>query len=94
MDTPGDLKAIFYKEDNFCEFLFTFLLTSFIFPYRVNPFSEVRQKQFWLVVSPQSVSVLHFLSPAFSKKSGGTLFLVFRGAWRVVRSAWCVVPSF
>ena len=41
------------------------------------------------------------LSPAFSKKSGGTLFLVFRGAWcvargawRVARGAWCVVPSF
>ena len=41
---------------------------------------------------------LLFLSPAFSKKSGGTLFLVFRGAWcvvrgawRVVRGAWCVV---
>ena len=35
-----------------------------------------------------------FLSPAFSKKSGGTLFLVFRGAWRVVRGAWYVVPNF
>ena len=31
-----------------------------------------------------------FLSPAFSKKSGGTLFLVFRGAWRVARGAWRV----
>ena len=38
------------------------------------------------------------LSPAFSKKSGGTLFLVFRGAWcvargvwRVARGTWCVV---
>ena len=31
------------------------------------------------------------LSPAFSKKSGGTLFLVFRGAWCVARGAWCVV---
>ena len=30
------------------------------------------------------------LSPAFSKKSGGTLFLVFRGAWCVARGAWCV----
>ena len=30
------------------------------------------------------------LSPAFSKKSGGTLFLVFRGAWCVVRGAWRV----
>ena len=29
-----------------------------------------------------------FLSPAFSKKSGGTLFLVFHGAWCVVRDAW------
>ena len=34
------------------------------------------------------------LSPAFSKKSGGTLFLVFRGAWCVARGAWCMVPSF
>ena len=36
------------------------------------------------------------LSPAFSKKSGGTLFLVFRGAWWVARGggAWCMVPSF
>ena len=33
------------------------------------------------------------LSPAFSKKSGGTLFLVFRGAWRVVRGAWFRVFS-
>ena len=37
-----------------------------------------------------------FLSPAFSKKSGGTLFSAFpwcvvRGAWCVVRGAWCVV---
>ena len=30
------------------------------------------------------------LSPAFSKKSGGTLFLAFRGAWCVARGAWCV----
>ena len=44
---------------------------------------------------------IFLLSPAFSKKSGGTLFLVFRGAWcmargawRVARGAWCVVPSF
>ena len=33
----------------------------------------------------------YFLSPAFSKKSGGTLFLVFRGAWCVARGAWRVV---
>ena len=33
----------------------------------------------------------YLLSPAFSKKSGGTLFLVFRGAWCVARGAWCVV---
>ena len=32
-----------------------------------------------------------FLSPAFSKKSGGTLFLVFRGAWCVAGGAWRVV---
>ena len=46
----------------------------------------------------ERVFTYFFLSPAFSKKSGGTLFLVFRGAWcvvrgawRVVRGAWCVV---
>ena len=33
---------------------------------------------------------MFLLSPAFSKKSGGTLFLVFRGAWCVVRGAWRV----
>ena len=27
---------------------------------------------------------MFLLSPAFSKKSGGTLFLVFRGVWCVV----------
>ena len=30
------------------------------------------------------------LSPAFSKKSGGTLFWVLRGAWCVARGAWRV----
>ena len=46
---------------------------------------------FILVYFLQLLSLLHlFLSPAFSKKSGGTLFLVFRGAWRVVRGAWRV----
>ena len=34
-----------------------------------------------------------FLSPAFSKKSGGTLFLVFRGAWRVVRGSEFLVGT-
>ena len=33
------------------------------------------------------------LSPAFSKKSGGTLFLVFRGAWRVVRGSEFLVGT-
>ena len=34
-----------------------------------------------------------FLSPAFLKKSGGTLFLVFRGACMCmhVHGAWCIV---
>ena len=35
--------------------------------------------------------IFFLLSPAFLKKSGGTLFLVFRGAWRVVRGTWRVV---
>ena len=34
--------------------------------------------------------IFFLLSPAFSKKSGGTLFLVFRGAWCVARGAWHV----
>ena len=34
-----------------------------------------------------------YLSPAFSKKSGGTLFLVFRGAWRVVRGSEFLVGT-
>ena len=47
-----------------------------------------RVELIWLEVKLRSYDVL--LSPAFSKKSGGTLFLVFRGAWCVVRDAWCV----
>ena len=39
------------------------------------------------------INYLQLLSPAFSKKSGGTLFLVFRGAWRVARGAWFRVFS-
>ena len=38
-----------------------------------------------LYLFPSCVTML--LSPAFSKKSGGTLFLVFRGAWCVVRGS-------
>ena len=37
--------------------------------------------------------VFFFLSPAFSKKSGGTLFLAFRGAWRMVRGSECLVGT-
>ena len=33
------------------------------------------------------------LSPTFWKKSGGTLFLAFRGAWRVVCGAWFQIFS-
>ena len=38
---------------------------------------------------------MFLLSPAFSKKSGGTLFLVFRGrgAWRVVRGSQFLVGT-
>ena len=36
---------------------------------------------------------MFLLSPAFSKKSGGTLFLVFRGVWCVARGAWFRVFS-
>ena len=35
----------------------------------------------------------YILSPAVSKKSGGTLFLVFRGAWRVVRGSEFLVGT-
>ena len=49
------------------------------------------------VAAVKSLSVHHhragyiLLSPAFSKKSGGTLFSAFRGAWSVARGAWCMV---
>ena len=33
----------------------------------------------------QIIIIIFLLSPAFSKKSGGTLFLVFSGAWCVAR---------
>ena len=44
-----------------------------------------------ILVASKGRGGMFLLSPAFSKKSGGTLFLVFRGAWCVVRGAWCVV---
>ena len=47
-----------------------------------NPVSGEKKKE---------KNIINLLSPAFSKKSGGTLFLVFRGAWCVARGAWCVV---
>ena len=47
---------------------------------------ELHIHQFWS-------GVLLLLSPAFSKKSGGTLFLVFRGAWRVVRGSEFLCPQ-
>ena len=40
---------------------------------------------------PPLIELLLF--PAFSKKSGGTLFLVFRGAWRVVRGSEFLVGT-
>ena len=69
----------------------------------IKSYAQIIWKNYSLFKTP-----IYFLSPAFSKKSGGTLFLVFRGAWcvvrgawrvvrgawRVVRGAWCVVPSF
>ena len=36
---------------------------------------------------------MFLLSPAFWKKSGGTLFLVFRGAWGVVRGSEFLVGT-
>ena len=43
-----------------------------------------------MIILNDCIRVLYLLllSPAFSKKSGGTLFLVFRGAWCVARGAW------
>ena len=53
------LVCVFYKGDNFCDFLFWLCHTkakgSKVFPYRVDPFSEGR-KQFDRVISPESVS--------------------------------------
>ena len=60
----------------------------------------------FLVKFQQTTFSIYLLYPAFSKKSGGTLFFgipwgvvrgawrVGRGAWCVARGAWCVVPSF
>ena len=39
------------------------------------------------------IPLIFLLSPAFSKKSGGTLFLVFRGAWGVVRGSEFLVGT-
>ena len=46
-----------------------------------------------ILVAGKGRGGMFLLSPAFSKKSGGTLFLVFRGAWCVVRGAWFRVFS-
>ena len=35
--------------------------------------------------------IIIIIVPRLSKKSGGTLFLAFRGAWRVVSGAWRMV---
>ena len=40
-----------------------------------------------------SASEDDFLSPAFSKKSGGTLFSAFRSAWCVVRGSGFLVGT-
>ena len=40
------------------------------------------------------IYIVVLLSPTFSKKGGGTLFLVFHGAWCVGHGAWRVVPNF
>ena len=39
------------------------------------------------------VVVVVLLSPAFSKKSGGTLFSAFRSAWCVVRGSGFIVGT-
>ena len=41
----------------------------------------------------QSALVISLLSPAFLKKSGGTLFSAFHGAWRVVRGSEFLVGT-
>ena len=38
-------------------------------------------------------TTLTLLSPAFSKKSRGTLFLVFRGEWRLVSGSEFLVGT-
>ena len=45
------------------------------------------QKLYFYLFSISFSTFLFLLSPAFLKKSGGTLFSAFRGAW-------CVVPNF
>ena len=57
---------------------------------KLHEFKEIAKNYNWEWAYIEYM-YLCLLSPAFSKKSGGTLFLVFRGAWRVVRGAWRVV---
>ena len=47
----------------------------------------------WRQNTPVAQSGERFLFPAFSKKSGGTLFSAFRGAWCLARGAWFWVFS-
>ena len=37
-DTLGSVSTIFYKDDNFCDFMFTFLHTRFLLPVGANSF--------------------------------------------------------
>ena len=43
-----------------------------------------------ILVADKGRGGMFLLSPAFSKKSGGTLFLVFRGAWFQIFSRYFV----
>ena len=70
----------------YMHFFLTLFLFHFFFVHAFSSFHISSNVQFLH-------ACISFLSPAFSKKSGGTLFLVFRGAWRVVRGAWFRVFS-
>ena len=57
-------------------------------------FSHSVHSACWVKIPTDAVlKYFVLLSPAFSKKSGGTLFLVFRGAWCVVRGSEFLVGT-
>ena len=53
--------------------------------------SQGKEAIFFAIILHFEVRLGELLSPVFSKKSDGTMFSVFRGAWCVMRGAWSVM---